>query len=391
MSKCEVKKLGVKHYRLAFLALSIAVLSLSVTAQAATQAKSNAKPYPGKLIDIGSHRLHINCVGEGSPTVIIDSGIGGISLEWSKIQSKLSSQYKVCSYDRAGYGWSDPGPTPRTTARISRELRILLSEAEIEGPYILVGHSFGGYNIRYFASEYPELVAGMIFVDASHPQQFNTEEFKREKPKTKKVAHKNTVKIRIMRPVVSKNFPLDKVHTAYRLMSSFKSKMTVLNESEFMDLSAKQVVSHSNQKPYPFPVMIITRGKRVWPHNEMGDRREQKWANLQNDMENLSLDTKHLMAYKSGHVVHLDQPNLVSRNILLTANKARKRILHQEIAKKHDNLEILHIAYNVVIENETTFELSSLNLDHYSFSNAPTQKTEFDPGFLFLRYRKEIA
>ena len=385
MSKCKVKRLNVKHYRLAFLLLFITVLSLSVTVQA------SEKPYPGKLVDIGTHRLHVNCVGEGSPTVIIDSGIGGFSLEWSKVQNKLSNDYKVCSYDRAGYGWSDPGPTPRTTARITRELRILLSEAKITGPYILVGHSFGGYNIRYFASEYPDLVAGMVFVDASHPEQFNTEEFKREKPKTKTTLHKNSVRIRVMRPVVSKNFPLENIHTAYRLMSSFKAKMTVLNESDFMDLSAKQVASHANQAPYDFPVVIITRGKRVWAHNEMGDRREKKWANLQNDLENLATHPEHHMAYKSGHVVHLDQPALVTKDIQFAADKARQQIFKRELAKKFATPEIESFASNTFVVNETSFDLSSLNLDHYSVSDAPFHKTKLDPQFIYLRYRKQTS
>ena len=388
-NKCKAKKLDVRHFRLAFLLLIITVLSLSMTVQASPQSlQTKEKPYPGKLINIGSHRLHINCMGQGSPTIIIDSGIGGFSLEWSKVQSKLSGQYKVCSYDRAGYGWSDPGPTPRTTARISRELRVLLSEAKVDGPYILVGHSFGGYNIRYFASEYPDMVAGMVFVDASHPEQFNTEEFKREKPKTKAPLHKHSVRIRIMRPVISQNFPMDKIHTAYRLMSSFKSKMTVLNETDYMDLSAKQVLSHINQKPYPFPVVIVTRGKRVWAHNEIGDRREQRWANLQNDMENLSLDTEHFMAYKSGHVVHLDQPKLVTENIFLAASKARKQIFQREIVKEYDINHKKHFGFDTLVTNETTFDLSSLNLDHFSLTDAPIEKTKFEHFFLYLRTRQ---
>jgi pimeloyl-ACP methyl ester carboxylesterase len=385
MSKCKVKRLNVNHYRLAFLLLFITILSLSVSVQA------NEKPYPGKLINVGTHRLHINCTGEGSPSVIIDSGIGGFSLEWFKVQNKLSNDVKVCSYDRAGYGWSDPGPTPRTTARISRELRVLLSEAEIPAPYVLVGHSFGGYNIRYFASDYPDLVAGMVFVDASHPEQFNTEEFKREKSKSSVSVHKNSTRIRILRPVISNNYPREKVHTAYRLMSSFKAKMTLINESNFMDLSAKQVTSHSIQQPYTFPVVIITRGKRVWAHNEMGDRREQKWAKLQNDLENLSVNPKHLMAYNSGHVVHLDQPKLVTDNILLTANKARQQILEEELFKEDNMLQTNHFESKSFVANETTFDLSALNLDHYSLFDAPIHKTKFDPHFFYLRYRKETS
>ena len=128
--------------------------------------------YPGILINIGTHQLHIHCTGTGTPTVIIDSGMGGFSLEWWRTQKTLSGYVKVCSYDRAGYGWSNPGPSPRTTKRIAEELRILLKTAHIPGPYILVGHSFGGFNIRYFASQNPDMVAGMVLIDSSHPRQF---------------------------------------------------------------------------------------------------------------------------------------------------------------------------------------------------------------------------
>lgn len=383
MSKCKLQKLNVNHFSVASLLLIIVLFSISMIAQAASQTsfQTNEQTYPGELIDIGSHRLHIHCVGEGSPAIIIDSGIGGFSLEWSRIQNKLSNEFRVCSYDRAGYGWSDPGPTPRTTARISRELHVLLSEANVQGPYILVGHSFGGYNIRYFASEYPDLVAGMVFVDASHPEQFNTEEFKRIKATTK-------ASIRKMEPVVSKNFPVGKMFTAYQLMSSYKSKMTVLNESELMDLSAAQVMSHREQQAYSFPVVIITRGKRVWPHNEMGDRREQKWANLQNDLEDLSLDTKHFIAYKSGHIVHLDQPKLVTKTILLAASRARQHVFQQESVKRYDIRDAKHLDVDIFVRKETMPELSSLHLNHCSMSNAPLHKTKYIPRLLYLRYRK---
>lgn len=393
MSECKVQKLNVNHFSVASLLLIIALLSLSVTVQATGQTsfQTNEKTYPGELIDIGSHRLHIHCVGEGSPAIIIDSGIGGFSLEWARVQNKLSNEFKVCSYDRAGYGWSDPGPTPRTTARISRELHVLLSEANVQGPYILVGHSFGGYNIRYFASEYPDLVAGMVLVDASHPEQFNTEEFKRIKPLTKASFNKKSISIRNMEPVVSKNFPAGKMFTAYQLMSAYKSKMTVLNESELMDLSAAQVMSHREKQAYSFPVVIITRGKRVWPHSEMGDRREQKWANLQNDLEDLSLDTKHFMAYKSGHVVHLDQPKLVTKTILLAASKARQHVFQQVNAKRYDIRDTKHFDANIFTRKEALFELNSLHLNHYSMSNAPLNKTKYVPRLLYLRYRKLMS
>ena len=126
---------------------------------------------PGKRVDIGGYALHINCVGEGSPTVILDSGLSHNALVWSLVQAAIAEITKVCSYDRAGYGWSDPGPKPRTSQQIAHELYRLLQNADISGPYVLVGHSFGGLNIRLFADMYPDNIVGMILVDAAHEDQ----------------------------------------------------------------------------------------------------------------------------------------------------------------------------------------------------------------------------
>ena len=296
------------------------------------------KPYPGKLIDIGTHRLYINCKGEGSPTVIIDSGIGGFSLEWTRIQDEISSSVRVCSYDRAGYGWSDPGPRPRTTAQISFELKRLLTAARIPGPYILIGHSFGGYNIRYFASQYPELVAGMVFVDSSHPEQFNTEEFKRIHTVNNDLnsqKYKNSFKVRLVRPVIANNYPEENKHMAYILMSTMKAQLTLMDELDNMELSAKQV-SLNEHPPYNFPVVIITRGKRVWPENKSGDRKEKQWTLLQNDLENISYQSYHYLARQSGHIVHLDEPELVSENILFEINRAKAYMHEKELIEKFD-------------------------------------------------------
>ena len=133
----------------------------------------DASMYPasGKLIDVGGYRLHINCTGRtsvGHPTVILDSQLGGNSLDWSNVQPGVATFTRVCSYDRAGYGWSDSGPKPRTSERMVSELHTLLIKAGIPGPYVLVGHSYGGFNVRLYAYTYPQEVAGMILVDASH-------------------------------------------------------------------------------------------------------------------------------------------------------------------------------------------------------------------------------
>lgn len=330
MNRYEVLILGIRYSILFVLLFILSLLSIPTIVHA------QDKPYPGELVNIGTHRLHINCIGQGSPTVIIDSGIGGFSLEWITIQNNLADNLKVCSYDRAGYGWSDPGPIPRTTDRITYELYSLLVESKIPGPYLLVGHSFGGYNIRYFASKYPNLTAGMILVDSSHPEQFNTEEFKRIEKKQENNTPKNSYKVRIIYPIISDSYPAENKRIAFRLMSTMKFRSTLLNEMENMEISAKQVSRETNHPPYIFPVTILTRGKRVWAYDDLGDRREQQWLRLQNDLEHISMQSRHYLAEKSGHIIHLDQPDFVSNNIISTVMKIRSQFHARNLNKKFD-------------------------------------------------------
>jgi pimeloyl-ACP methyl ester carboxylesterase len=121
---------------------------------------------PGQLVSIDGFRLNLYCMGSGSPTVVFDSGWGDWAPVWSKVQPEVAKWTRACSYDRAGYGFSDPGPMPRTSVRIAGELRTALHSAGIAGPYILVGSAFGGDNVRTFADLYMEEVAGLVLVDA---------------------------------------------------------------------------------------------------------------------------------------------------------------------------------------------------------------------------------
>ena len=122
-----------------------------------------------EMVVVGGHRLHIDCVGQGSPTVILESGLGTMSVDWANVQPEVAKTTRVCAYDRAGTGWSEPGPEPRDPQQIARELHTLLGNAGIDGPYVLVGQSFGGLYVRMYAAQYPKEVEGMVLVDASHP------------------------------------------------------------------------------------------------------------------------------------------------------------------------------------------------------------------------------
>ena len=134
---------------------------------------ANARRFPvrGQMVDIGGYRLNINCTGIGTPTVILESGLGEPARSWIGVQSGVERFTRVCSYDRAGYGRSDPGPQPRSSLQIARELHTLLDKAQTPGPYLLVGHSFGGYNVRVYTGLYRSEVSGVVLVDSSHEDQ----------------------------------------------------------------------------------------------------------------------------------------------------------------------------------------------------------------------------
>ena len=151
--------------------LALAVIG-AIYQAIATEIDQRTYSPPGEMVDVGTHSLHINCVGRGSPTVILEAANLGMSAHWVRVQQQLAKTTRVCAYDRAGMGWSEMGPEPRDAGQISSELHALLEGAETEGPYVLVGHSYGGLYTRMYAARYPSQVAGVALVDSSHPEQF---------------------------------------------------------------------------------------------------------------------------------------------------------------------------------------------------------------------------
>lgn len=122
-------------------------------------------PAPGRLVDLGGHRLHLHCTGRGAPTVVIENGFDELSTDWTRVQERVARTTRICTYDRAGYGWSDPGPFPRTFDQINLELRDALRAAGEKAPIVLAAHSFGGGVVRQYARTYGPDVAGLVLVD----------------------------------------------------------------------------------------------------------------------------------------------------------------------------------------------------------------------------------
>ena len=280
---------------------------------AAARAQADIDPLvpPGQLIDIGGYRLHIHCLGNGGPAVVFDAGLGGSSLDWIYVQERLQKDTRVCAYDRAGYGWSDPGPPPRTTARIVEELELLLKGANVTPPYILVGHSFGGYNMQYFTKAHPSAVAGLVLVDSSHPDQ---SERMPELPARAESDGYGAEMVTFFDPnVVFKYYRENTWFAVGRLMSSRKAIQTQQRELFNFNISAFEVKQLGNLPDVP--LVVISHGQRVWPDNPLGQAREREWQAMQQDLVHSVPRGSQITATGSGHLIQLQEPDLIANAI----------------------------------------------------------------------------
>lgn len=152
----------------------VIVVALAGASYQAIETHLDAGRFPehGRLVNVGGYRLMLNCTGAASPTVILEAGWGDVSIEWRAVQPEVAKFSRVCSYDRAGYGGSDPAPMPRTSLQIATELHRLLRNAGEMPPYVLVGHSFGGYNVRVFNGLYPNEVVAIVLADTTQEDQY---------------------------------------------------------------------------------------------------------------------------------------------------------------------------------------------------------------------------
>jgi len=266
------------------------------------------KDPPGQLVAMGPYRLHVTCVGNGDVTVLFEAGLGGSSLEWGGIQEALSQQAVTCSYDRAGYAWSDPSPYPRTASQLAREAARMLTKLKISGPLLLVGHSFGGFVIRELALRTDLDVVGMVLVDASHEDQLVELE---GKGKTRVMPSTGNFVLKAVD--VPENFPevvRRKIQALGRMRKTYAA--THGEMSEFRR-STDQVREHRQQVDYP--IIVLTRGIDPFPDTPQGREKNTIWNKLQDDLALLSKNGKRVTAERSGHHIHADEPELVISSI----------------------------------------------------------------------------
>ena len=278
-------------------------------------------PAPGRLVALGDREIHLLCSGIGSPTVIVDVGLGATSLEWDAVRERVAAHQQICVFERAGYGWSSLGPWPRTAARNVEDLRDVVQRAGLTAPFLLVGHSYGGFDMQLFARLYPHLVAALVLVDASHPEQ--AERFEAP-PYSTRIAPSSSWGIV---QLGSQPPPDPALSPAARALGQFqrenwRPRRTI--SGELLGFRDTEAELRAAPPLAPLPLVVLSRGKRMWPAGDHGDRLEQLWRELQQELAAQSPLGVHLVARESGHQIHLEQPDAVAYAIAL-ADEATKR------------------------------------------------------------------
>lgn len=297
--------------RVSQIAVLASVLAMIGTQRGDAQIDSSAGllAAPGTYIWVGSHRLHLNCIGQGSPTVIFDSGLGGSSLDWIRVQPEVASFTRACSYDRAGYAWSDAGPLPRDSVSISQELEILLGNASVPAPYLLVGHSFGGLNVRLFSANNPQVVAGLVLVDSSHEDQFRRFEeagVKASAPRGNSFFVGNAFQIPDALPDYI-------VPVAQSFAVGRRSMVTFLSELRQLRNSAMQL---KNAPVLPeVPVVVISHRIDRTSGSDAKAKRARIWMDMQSELARTAVHGRHVIAATDDHYIQLSEPQLVVESI----------------------------------------------------------------------------
>jgi pimeloyl-ACP methyl ester carboxylesterase len=291
-------------------ALALALLS---ACRAGAPAPGSPAPAPAVfrdgLVDAGGLSLHAHCVGAGEPAVVFDSGLGLDGDAWRDVQAEVGRVTRACAYDRAGLGYSDPAPRPHGNRRMARELSRLLERAGVRGPYVLVGHSMGGVNLRLLASEHPDAVAGMVLVDAMGDEQ------------------------------PSRYWAL--LPEADR--AGFRAGLATLPEGVDFDTLAEGLADMraSSRSLGDKPLVVLTRGKDDPPPGlspERATEMARAWREMQVALAGLSTDATHVVAKNGHHNLMWDAPKLVVASVreVVAAARARRRVNQRALASFAD-------------------------------------------------------
>ncbi len=274
---------------------------------------------PGKLYDVGGRRMHLHCVGTGRPTVVVDGGAGNWSTHWVHLLRDLAAISRTCLFDRAGLGWSDPAAGPRTSTAAADDLARLLAAAEEQGPFVLVGHSYGGYNARVFQAKYPDRVRGIVLVESGHEDQWI-----RLPPPLAEVVRASPPFLReraaaIRTGAVVEPEPIDSgfrdpeqrrlLEAAYRTPGPFEELAGVL---EAMDSSTAAVRRSGRLGSLPLVVVTARRSFDAFRHLPIAvDSSNTVWFRLQEELAGLSSCRLHLWSDAGDHNLQVTDPAAV--------------------------------------------------------------------------------
>lgn len=317
------------------------LLSGSTAARAQDATTSPPLPPPGRLVDVGGWRLHLNCAGEARTSqaiVILEAGAGDFSVDWSLVQASVARFARVCSYDRAGSGWSELGPRPRTMHQIVYELHTLLDKAGERPPYVLVGHSFGGWLVRLYQSRYPADVASLVLVDAAADNPWRKTpdkglvrssdlatgkpipEVKTSDPlRYSEIPERFVTMIKDQVPELSAHAndpPRDKLPADARRMRTWsyaQVKMHISNDNPFEAEELGMLRAQRTRTAHvlgDLPLIVLSRGLPE-DSTPAGQKGEEEHNRDQAELVALSRIGKQVVAKRSGHHIPLDEPELV--------------------------------------------------------------------------------
>jgi pimeloyl-ACP methyl ester carboxylesterase len=328
---------------LAILVVLLGLLALAAVAGAVYQVIGTLRdrrrfPPPGRLVQVNAERMHIHAIGEGTPTVVFESGMGASCLSWTLVQPHVAQFARAVSYDRAGHGWSDRMDEPRTARQIAQELHALLDATGVPGPYVLVGHSFGGYVNMAFAHLYRDDVAGMVLVDSLHPA-----EWENPTPVQWQMIKAGLRYAWIAAWLAQLGF----VRFCLAQMAQGSPRLGWAAARAFDgDVAAAAQRIAGEIRKLPAPTLPMVRALWSQPKNFMslgryvaalptsaaqaaevrslgslplvvisGDHQAAPHIDRQRDLAQFSSHGRHLVASDCGHWIHLDQPELVVRAI----------------------------------------------------------------------------
>ncbi len=283
-------------------------------------------PPPGELVSVGTHKLHLDCRGSsenGSPIIVLEAGLDPLgSITWTKLHERMASITRTCAYDRAGFAWSETGPSPRSSESIAYELKELLSQAGEKGPYVIVAHSMGGPYSLVFVKEHPDMVAGLVLVESSHPDQFKRlPAVVNRKPPPKFITSVMPFlrKIGVMRHVMKSQLNYsdllssDEQKVLYGIAAG--SMTTVLSEFSSIQLSLEEAGAVNSLGDLPLTVLASSdppdASKMPDFDQDLIDEIHGIWFGMQKELAELSSEGKLIPVSNTSHYLHFDDPDIV--------------------------------------------------------------------------------